>query len=124
MLSSTRKERNRDNLGTQLKDARQKEGYTQKALAEALGVEYYTMVSQMELGYISIPPALWVPIAQTLKMDVSTWVLTCLQEYQPELFQALFMNRSMCDAVHLLNMFHRGQLDHLLKETKNNANPS
>lgn len=115
MLSATRKERNRDNLGLALKDARQKEGYTQKALAEALGVEYYTMISQMELGYISIPPTLWVPIAQTLKMDESEWVLRCLREYQPELFQAIFKNRSMREAVDVLKMFHRGQLDEMLK---------
>lgn len=69
MLSENRKERNRNNLGTELKNSRVKEGYTQKALATALGLEYYTMISQMELGYMSIPASLWVPIADLLRMD-------------------------------------------------------
>lgn len=118
MLSEKRKERNRDNLGTELKEARNREGFTQKALADALGIEYYTMISQMELGYISIPAALWVSIARVLKMDESEWVLRCVREYQPEVFTALFLNRSLSEVTDLLKMFHRGQLDDALRAVK------
>ena len=114
MLSEDRRHRNKAGLGETLKTARMAKGYTQKALASQLGLEYYTMISQMELGYMSIPPSLWVPIAQTLHMNTSEWVLQCLREYQPEVFQALFLNRSMREATATLDMLHRGHLDELL----------
>lgn len=111
MLSPQRIEKNRDNLGSELKTHRTKEGYTQKALADALGLEYYTMISQMELGYISIPPSLWLPIAMTLHMNASTWVLRCLKEYQPEVYGALFQHKSIKETAELLTKYHKGQLD-------------
>lgn len=114
MLSDKRKQRNRDNLGQALKEARTKAGFTQKALGEALGLEYYTMVSQMELGYMSIPAPLWTNIALTLGLDPCEWSLRCLAEYQPDVFQALFQNRSRIEAARLLSMFHKGQLDDYL----------
>lgn len=117
MLSEKRKRRNKDNLGKALKEARVEQGYTQKALASAVNIEYYTMISQMELGYVSIPATLWVPIATTLKMDVSSWVLRCLHEYQPEVYRALFDKRTLREAAATLNALHKGQLDDLLSAT-------
>lgn len=114
MLSEKRKQKNRGNLGLRLKEARTAEGYTQKALADALGIEYYTMVSQMELGYISIPATLWGPIADVLKMNKSEWVLLCLSEYQPEVYRALFDNRGRMEVGKLLNMLRLGQLEDVL----------
>ena len=114
MLSEGRKEKNRNNLGQQLKDARTREGYTQKALAEALGLEYYTMVSQMELGYMSIPATLWVPISDTLRMDKYRWILQCVKEYQPEVYAALFAQKSIAEVTKVLVLFHKGQLDSLI----------
>ncbi len=116
MLSEKRKEKNRSNLGARLKEARTAQGFTQKALAEAVGIEYYTMVSQMELGYISIPAALWGPIADVLKMDKSDWVLLCLNEYQPDLYRALFSNRSRREAAKVLTLLRNGQLDNFLSD--------
>lgn len=118
MLSEDRKERNRENLGIELKNARVTAGFTQKALASALGIEYYTMISQMELGYISIPAALWRDIALQLSMDVPTWVLKCIHEYQPDMYHALFQNRSLKETADVLKMFHRGQLDEMLMSLK------
>lgn len=117
MLSEERRQRNKQNLGAELKDARQREGYTQKALAVALGIEHYTMISQMELGYMAIPAPLWGPIADTLKMDRHTWVLRCLQEYQPEILRALFGNRSRREISGFLAALHKGQLDDLRGQT-------
>lgn len=116
MLSNDRKQKNRDNLGAELKNARTKEGYTQKALAEALELEYYTMISQMELGYISIPASLWSPIALVLKMDEPVWVLRCLREYQPETYRALFKKRSIKETAKVLRLYHRGALDEQIVE--------
>ncbi len=116
MLSEKRKEKNKNNLGKRLKDARTAAGFTQKAMADELGIEYYTMVSQMELGYISIPATLWGPIADVLKMDKSEWVLLCLIEYQPELYRALFQNRSRREVTKFLTLLRKGQLDDYLSD--------
>jgi len=115
MMSEKRKQRNKENLGSILKNARVKEGYTQKALADALGLEYYTMISQMELGYISIPASLWTPIADTLRMDKSEWVLKCVLEYSPEIYLALFDHRGRAEITQVLNALRKGELDDLLK---------
>lgn len=121
MLSADRKQRNRDSLGSVLKERRTAEGYTQKGLADALGIEYYTMISQMELGYISIPSSVWLPIAKTLRMNPSEWVLRCLKEYQPEVYAALFEHRSLNEASVVLTLFHKGLLDELIKGSKNES---
>ena len=89
-LSPQKRARNRDALGAVIKSARLKVGLTQKELADAVGLKYYTMISQLELGYISIPPSLWVPLATTLKINVEDWVTMCLEEIQPEVYAALF----------------------------------
>jgi len=115
MLSEKRKQRNKENLGSLLKNARVKEGYTQKALADALGLEYYTMISQMELGYISIPASLWAPIADILRMDKSDWVLKCALEYTPEIYHALFDHKSRAEITQFLDALRKGKLDNILK---------
>ncbi|WP_170405084.1 helix-turn-helix domain-containing protein [Ruegeria arenilitoris] len=116
MLSEKRRERNRSNLGARLKDARLKKGYTQKALAKALGVENHTMISQMELGYMAVPSNLWVPLAETLNMDRYIWVLLCTQEYHPDMHRSLFGNLSRREIANFLDALHSGQLNDLLKQ--------
>lgn len=118
MLSDKRIAKNRMNLGLQVKEARLRAGFTQKAFAAALGIEYYTMISQMELGYISIPPSLWVPVAQCLNMDQSRWVLRCLDEYQPEVYRALFQNRSFAEVGTILDTMRKGGFEDLWTDPK------
>lgn len=118
MLSYERVQRYKANLGTELKAARAKAGFTQKALASELGLEYYTMISQMELGYISIPTSLWLPICHVLKINSSEWVLRCLIEYQPDVYRSLFHNRSTKEVSRLLNSFHGDDLDHIVSSPK------
>lgn len=103
-----------------MKEARLRAGFTQKALAVALGIEYYTMVSQMELGYISIPPSLWVSIAQCLGMDQSRWVLRCLDEYQPEVYRALFQSRSISEVGTILDTMRKGGFEDLWTDPRQN----
>lgn len=118
MLSEERVQKNRDNLGAELKEARTKAGYTQKALASELGLEYYTMISQMELGYISIPASLWYPISKVLGVNSAEWVLRCLHEYQPEVYKALFHNRGRKECAAFLTMLQKGELDDLWTDPK------
>ena len=108
MLSDKRRQMNQNSLGSALKDARQAMGYTQKALADALGLEYYVMVSQMELGYMNIPAPLWTPIADKLRLNRAQWVTRCLQEIQPEVFKAIFGNKSRAEVEQLLTLLDKG----------------
>jgi transcriptional regulator with XRE-family HTH domain len=114
MLSDKRIRKNKAGLGSVLKDARKSSGYTQKALASELGLEYYTMISQMELGYISIPPALWVQIAKTCGINPEEWVLRCLSEYQPDVYEALFKNRPYKQSAIALGLLNKGHLDSMI----------
>lgn len=108
MMTEARKKKNRDNLGLIIKNKRTEEGYTQKALADAIGVEYYTMISQMELGYISIPASLWIPLADKLKLDEIEWVLRCVHEYYPEIYRALFNGRGRAEIALALSALKKG----------------
>lgn len=110
MLSEHRRHRNERGLGSIIKAAREKSGYTQKALADSLGLEYYTMISQMELGYVSIPPALWIGLCSTLGLDRSEFVLRCLREYQPDVYKSLFDNRGLKDTADVLSAYRKGQI--------------
>ena len=42
--------------GLWLSKARKAAGLTQKQLADAVGIEYYTFISQIETGFARIPP--------------------------------------------------------------------
>lgn len=95
MLSPEKRQRNSDTLGSLIKSARGRVGFTQKELADAIGLEYYTMISQIELGYVTVPPALWAPLANALRLDKEEWVLLCLSEVQPEVYSALFEDRAV-----------------------------
>ena len=110
MLSEKKRQKNLESLGLLVKEARTKEGFTQKALADALGLEYYTMISQLELGYISIPPSLWTPIADKLRMDRAKWVLQCLYEIQPDVYRAVFGIKSIAEVSEHLNHLEKGTL--------------
>ena len=118
MLSETRKLKNAHNIGGLIKEAREKSGFTQKALAEAIGLDYYTMISQMELGYVSVPPALWVVIARTLDMGRVDFVLRCILAYQPDLYEALFDRRGRSDVCEFLTKYIKGHFDSDTPEAK------
>lgn len=114
MLSARRRERNADSVGDYLRAARERAGFTQKALADTVGLEYYTMVSQMELGYVAIPPTLWVPLANALRLDRHDFALRCLDAYQPEVYKALYDHRGRREIATALALIQRGALDHLI----------
>lgn len=116
MLSEKRRRRNRDTLGKELMRFRQKEGFTQKAIAEALRIKHYTMISQMERGYMAIPSIFWVPIAETLHMDRHSWVLKCTEEYFPEVRRAMFGNRGRNEVSTTLSALHKGLLEEVLED--------
>ena len=102
VLSPEKRKRNEERLGAAVKAARERLGMTQKDLANELGVEYYTMISQIERGYMSIPASLWVPLAIALHFDRRHWVVECLYEIQPLMYEALFDHSSTTEVAEAL----------------------
>lgn len=82
-------------IGQLLRNRREAMGFTQKDLARLLEIEYYTMISNMELGHMAVPPRLWVPLALALNMDRNEWSLRCLREIQPDVYEAIFDHKSI-----------------------------
>ena len=108
MLSERRRDLNAETTGALIRAAREKAGLTQKAVADAVGLTTYTMISQMELGYVTVPPALWVRLADALNMDRQDFVLRCLSAQMPEVYEALFGNKGRQEVADALRTFLQG----------------
>jgi len=70
-----------------LRDARR---LSQRQLAERVGIEYYTFVSQIEAGRGRIPPERYGDWAEALGADRREFVRAMLYFYEPTTFEALF----------------------------------
>ncbi len=80
----------RRRAGAWLKNRRTEVGLTQRALAEAVGLEYYTMVSMIEAGRGRIPPDSYLAWASALQMAPAEFVRTLMQFYDPITHAILF----------------------------------
>ena len=81
--------------GRWLRDRREGRGLSQRQLAELIGVEYYTFISQLETGRGRIPPDKYRVWAHALGMDPRDFVLALLPFYNPITYSILFANNSM-----------------------------
>ena len=70
-----------------LREARQ---LSQRQLAERVGIEYYTFISQIEAGRGRIPPERYAAWAEALGADRREFVRAMLYFYEPATFEALF----------------------------------
>ena len=80
----------RKEAGRWLKDRREARGLSQRQLAEMVGVDYYTFISQLETGRGRIPPDKFRTWAQALGMDARDFVLALLPFYDPTTYSILF----------------------------------
>ena len=55
--------------GRWLRELREKRGLSQRQLAQKVGAEYYTFISQLELGRGRIPPDRYLVWAHALGVD-------------------------------------------------------
>lgn len=78
-------------LGQKLKARRDELEMTQMNLAEAAGLAYYTMISQIESGAVRLPPDRIEAYAKALRMPVEQLATLCVQHYDPVTF-ALMQN--------------------------------
>ena len=82
-------ERRRE-AGVWLRQLREARGFTQRQLAERVGIEYYTFVSQIEAGRGRIPADRYQKWADALQIDPKIFVRNLLHFYEPATYEILF----------------------------------
>lgn len=76
--------------GHWLKSLRETRGLTQRALAERVGLRYYTFVSQIEGGHGKIPSEQYAAWADALGVDYHEFAKQLISFYDPLLHRMLF----------------------------------
>jgi DNA-binding XRE family transcriptional regulator len=79
--------------GKWLKEQRERAGLSQRQLAELVGAEYYTFISQLETGRGRIPPDRYLEWASALKIPPREFVQNILRFYDPVTYDILFESR-------------------------------
>jgi transcriptional regulator with XRE-family HTH domain len=79
----------RRDIGVWLREARQRAGYSQSDLARALGLEYYTFISQIENGRGRIPSTRYADWADTLNIPRREFALRMVQHYDPHTYELI-----------------------------------
>jgi transcriptional regulator with XRE-family HTH domain len=76
--------------GKWLKEQRERAGLSQRQLAEQVGAEYYTFISQLETGRGRIPPDRYLVWAEALKLPPRKFVEEIMRFYDPVTYEILF----------------------------------
>ena len=80
----------RREAGRWLKERREACGLSQRQLAEKVGTEYYTFISQLETGRGRIPPDKYRIWAEALHMTARDFVIKLLPFYDPVTYEIVF----------------------------------
>lgn len=80
----------RKQAGRWLKQKREDRNLSQRQMADILGIEYYTFVSQLETGRGRIPPERYADWAGALGMTPRELVFVLMRYYEPITFSILF----------------------------------
>ena len=80
----------RREAGKWLRDKRDALHITQRQLANAVGIEYYTFISQIEQGRGRIPPDRYEVWAKALKVDPREFAITMLKYNEPHIYELIF----------------------------------
>lgn len=89
--------------GTYLKGLRTAAQLTQREVALALNMNYYTMIAQMEAGTARIPPDTYTEYAKVLGVNEVTFTMQLLSYYDPHVYKALFADETKDDTSNLSN---------------------
>jgi transcriptional regulator with XRE-family HTH domain len=76
--------------GRYLRELREARGLSQRQLANLIGAEFYTFVSQIETGRGRIAPDRYRVWAEALGMDVRLFVENLMRFYDPVTYKYLF----------------------------------
>ena len=82
----------RRDAGAWLKSLREARGLSQRDLAQKVGVDYYTFISQVESGRGRIPPERYRAWAGALGMAPKDFVTKLMRYYDPVTYRILFSN--------------------------------
>jgi len=80
----------RAEMGAWLRGLREDQGLSQRDLANALSLDYYTFISQLEHGRGKIPSHRYRDWAIALGQDPRDFVKTLLSYYEPATYEILF----------------------------------
>lgn len=75
--------------GKYVKKLREEVGLTQQELARAVGMDYYTTISQIERGVTRVPPDKVRAFAEAFKVKRSVFALRLTSYYDPHLWLEL-----------------------------------
>ncbi len=76
--------------GQWLRSLREARGLSQRQLAERIGADYYTFISQLETGRGRIPPDRYVVWAEALGVPPNLFVKELMKYYDPVTYDILF----------------------------------
>jgi transcriptional regulator with XRE-family HTH domain len=76
--------------GRWLKEQRERAGLSQRQLADRVGADYYTFVSQLETGRGRIPPDRYKQWADALDIPAREFVKSVMRYYDPTTYELLF----------------------------------
>lgn len=76
--------------GVWLRELREARGLSQRELANLVGAEYYTFISQLETGRGRVPPDRYEAWARALDVNVRLFVRRLLSYYDPITYHFLF----------------------------------
>lgn len=84
----------RKKAGAYIKSLRKDAGLTQREVAVALNLDYYTFISQLESGYGRVPPNLYRSLADILEVECSVFTKEMCRFYDPFTYDAMFHKTS------------------------------
>jgi transcriptional regulator with XRE-family HTH domain len=88
--SSKLTQRLRGKAGSWLRELREKRGLSQRELAQKVGAEYYTFISQLEHGRGRIPPDRYLVWADALGVNPREFVQGLMSFYDPMTYNIIF----------------------------------
>jgi transcriptional regulator with XRE-family HTH domain len=88
----------RAQAGAWLRDLREKRGLSQRDLAQKVGAEYYTFISQLENGRGRIPPDRYLVWAEALGVKPREFVRELMSYYDPITYDIVFGNERRSEA--------------------------
>jgi len=87
----------RQEAGRWLRELREKRGLSQRDLAQKVGAEYYTFISQLEHGRGRIPPDRYLVWARALGVEPREFVQELMSYYDPVTYDIVFGRESRPD---------------------------
>ena len=84
----------RQEAGRWLRELREQRGLSQRDLAQKVGAEYYTFISQLEHGRGRIPPDRYLVWARALAVEPREFVQGLMSYYDPVTYDIVFGRES------------------------------